>query len=101
PRRYWPERRRSTARAFRSGPSEFGVACNLYVDVRLRPDELEEIRRDVMKSGRQYSDDNLDGATIDGDYGLDDFGFTSPTITKTGDLKQMVLYECRPSPRSP
>lgn len=64
--------------------------------VRVEPEELSRVRNDVVKRGERYSGSNLDGATIDATYALENAGFTFPTFKKTGELKQMVVYRCRP-----
>lgn len=65
--------------------------------MRVSPEELAKICRDVVRTGRPYSSRDLDGAVLDCDYGLDVGGFTSAKATKTGVLERMVAYRCRPN----
>jgi hypothetical protein len=64
--------------------------------VRVSADELGRMKRDREKAGRRYSGDDLDGAVMDCDYALHSGGFTPPEIKRTGDVKLMVIYRCRP-----
>ena len=64
--------------------------------VRVEPDEVHRVRSEVAKHGERYSGSNLDGATIDATYALENAGFTFPDFKKTGEQKQMVVYRCRP-----
>lgn len=68
----------------------------MLLGVRVEPDELNRVRNDVVKRGERYSGSNLDGATIDATYALENAGFTFPKFKKTGELEQMVVYQCRP-----
>jgi len=64
--------------------------------VRVSVDELQRITNDVANAGRRYSGDDLVGALIDCDYGLEAGGFASPEIQRTDDLRRMVVYRSRP-----
>jgi hypothetical protein len=64
--------------------------------MRVEQEELSRVRNGVVKRGERYSGSNLEGATIDAAYALENAGFTAPTFKKTGELKQMVVYQCRP-----
>jgi hypothetical protein len=59
-------------------------------------EELERLARAVEAAGERYDEENLEGARIDCDYGLGDFGFTRPEIVETGQPTPMVVYRCRP-----
>jgi hypothetical protein len=59
-------------------------------------EELARIKRDLAKNDERYSGEDLEGATIDCDYGLEDAGFGSARIPNTGDVAQMVIYACEP-----
>jgi hypothetical protein len=64
--------------------------------MRVDVDEFQRIRDDVMGSGSPYDAENLEGAKLDGGFGLSAEGFTAPTITETGEPERMVLYASRP-----
>ena len=64
--------------------------------MRVRAEELTAIRKKVAKPDLRYTGLSLDGASIDADYGLEEAGFRVQRTKRTGDLSQMVLYECRP-----
>lgn len=69
--------------------------------MRVEPEQLGPIRNRVIKSGDRYGGANLDGATLDAQYALENGGFTFPKTKKTGEAKQMVLYTCEPAWSSP
>jgi hypothetical protein len=64
--------------------------------VRVSAGELDRIAAEVEAAGRRYSGDDLSGAVMDCDFGLEGAGFTSPKIKRTGEPRPMVIYRCRP-----
>jgi hypothetical protein len=64
--------------------------------VRVTADELDRIASDVAAAGRRYGGDDLSGAIMDCDYALYDGGFTTIDFSRTGELRPMVIYTCRP-----
>jgi hypothetical protein len=64
--------------------------------MRVDADEFQWIRDDVVGRGRPYDAENLEGAELDAGYALAAEGFTTPTITSTGEFARMVVYSSRP-----
>jgi hypothetical protein len=64
--------------------------------VRVKPEELGPIRAKVVREGDRCGGADLDGAVMNADYAWVERGFTDPKIKKTGELKRMVVYTCRP-----
>jgi hypothetical protein len=64
--------------------------------MRVKPEELGPIRAKVVREGDRHGGADLDGAIMDADHALVEGGFTEPTIRKTGELRRMVVYACRP-----
>jgi hypothetical protein len=64
--------------------------------MRVKSEELEELMRKVVSKGRRYASADLEGAVVDGDHALEQAGFRVIKITKTGELRRMVVYRCRP-----
>jgi hypothetical protein len=58
--------------------------------------DLATVATRVRNRGRPAGGANLNGAIGDADYALEQAGFSSPKVKKTGDLKRMVVYTCRP-----
>jgi hypothetical protein len=67
------------------------------LSVRVEPDELGAIAARVIKEGRPYRGVDLEGAALDADHALVAAGFTPPEFIQTSELKQMVVYRCRPN----